>query len=131
MSPALLVIIGLVAVAVIIWRMMIPNLSGVIELAKERGDIAPVIEAVRALRSSARPTAYNHAIRRLWDDYERPLAIELVKELAKSHGSAMIAQYWLKQVLQVEPQLARDKIPEDFLKRYYRPEVAAQCGPVG
>ena len=131
MSPTLFVIIGLVVVGIIVWRLMIPSLVGVIAQAKEQGAITPIVEAVEQLRPSARPTAYNHAIRRLWDEYERPLAIELVKELAEKHSSTLIAQYWLKQVLQVEPKMARETLPKDFLKRYYHPEVAAQCGPVG
>lgn len=132
MVPTYLILVGLVVAAVIIIsRLMIPNLSRFIDQAKERGDIEPIVDAIAKLKSSARPTAYNHAIRRLWDEYERPLAIDLAKELAKNHSSAMIAQYWLKHVLQVEPKMAREKLPSDFLKQYYHPDVAAQCGPVG
>lgn len=132
MVPTYLVLVGLaVAAFIIISRLMIPNLSKFIEQAKDREDIEPIVEAIAKLKPSARPTAYNHAIRRLWDDYHRPLAIDLAKELAKNHSSAKIAQYWLKHVMQVEPKMAREKLPSEFLKQYYHPDVAAQCGPVG
>lgn len=125
-----ILVVGLIG-AVIVWRSMSPSLAGPIALAREQGDITPVVEVIERMRPGARPAAYNHAIRQIWDAYERPLAIELVKVLAEKHGSALIAQYWLKQVLQVEPHLARQHITQDFIKAHYQPEVAAHCGPVG
>ena len=130
-TSTLFIIIAVILVGVVAWRFMIPSLAGVISAAREQRDIKPIIEAVSKIRESARPTAYNHAIRQLWDAYERELAIELVKELARNHHESLIAQYWLKQVLQVEPKLATKAMSREFLNRYYRPEVAAQCGPVG
>lgn len=127
-----LIIAGLVLAVVLVARwLMIPSLAAPVAAARERGEIEPVVEAVEKLKPSARPTAYNHAIRQLWDSYERPLAIELIKVLAEGHSSALIAQYWLKQALQVEPQLARKRLSQKFLETYYQPKVAASCGPVG
>lgn len=131
MTTAFWIAIGIAVLVIIIWRMMIPSLSGVINEAKEKNDITPIVEAVDQLKPSAQPAAYNHAIRRIWDDYERPLAITLVKELARKHHSTLIAQYWLKQVMQVEPQMAREQIDKEFFEKYYQAELAAQCGPVG
>ncbi len=80
---------------------------------------------------ASQPAAFNHAVRRLWDSYQRLLAIELIKELAQIYGEKPITQYWLKQVLTVEPQLAKQNLPKEFLDNYYQPEVAAQCGNAG
>jgi hypothetical protein len=110
---------------------MIPSLAAPLAEARKRGEIEPVVEAVGALKPNAQPAAYNHAIRQLWDSYERPLAIELIKVLVENHSSALIAQYWLQHAMQVEPQMARDQISREFLKIYFQPEVAASCGPVG
>lgn len=124
-------LIVLVVVAAAAWKLMIPSMNGVIAEAKDKGEVRPVVEQVERLRAAARPTAYNHAIRQLWDGYERELAVELVKELARRHSEAMISQYWIKQVMQVEPKLAGDRFSREFLEAYYQPEVASQCGPVG
>ncbi len=131
MPTTLLIAIGVLVLGFIAWKLMIPSLDGVIAKAREERDIAPIVGAINQLRPSARATAYNHAIRKIWDDYDRELAIELVKELARKHNDALIAQYWLDQVQKVEPQLARAALTKDFLQRYYQPEVASRCGPVG
>jgi hypothetical protein len=55
----------------------------------------------------------------------------LVLELARNHGSANIAQYWIRQVLTVEPQMAKEKFSKDFLRNHYQPEVAVKCGQIG
>ncbi len=131
MVTAFWMIVVAIVVGFVVWKLMIPSLAAPVREAREQGEPGPIVAAVEKLRPSARPTAYNHAIRQLWDSYERPLAIELVKELAEKHSKALIAQYWLKQVQQVEPELARKQISREFLNTYYKPEVAAQCGPVG
>lgn len=131
MSTILWVAIAIAVIGFIAWKMMVPSLAGVIREALDKKDVAPVIEAVDALRVSMRPTAYNHAIRRIWDAYERELAVDLIKYLAQNHNDSLIAQYWLKQLMQVEPELARRHLSSEFIKRYYQPEVAASCGPVG
>jgi hypothetical protein len=125
---------GLPAALVLYWivrKAMIPSMSGAIEAARQQQKVTPIVEQVSKLRPAAQPTAYNHAIRRLWDSYERELAIDLIKVLAEKHHQALIAQYWLKQVLQVEPEMARRSLSREFLQNHFQPEVAAQCGPVG
>jgi hypothetical protein len=131
MSTTVIVVLAIAIVVFAIWRSMSPSLAGVIAAARETQDVAPVVGAVDALREAARPAAYNHAIRRLWDAYDRALAVDLVRELARKHPSALITQYWLDQVQKVEPELARAALDAEFLRLYYRPEVAARCGPVG
>jgi hypothetical protein len=99
--------------------------------AAETQDLGPLIATLSKRRNSVQPTAYNQAIRQLWEMDERSLALELVKELASRHGRAKIAQYWLREALTTEPAIARKVFTRAFLTEHYQPEVAAQCGPVG
>ena len=106
-------------------------LDGAIIRAVERHDPTPVTHAIDAMRTGDRPTAYHHAIARLWEKFERKLACELIVELAENHHDTHIAQYWLREAMATEPAIARDRFAESFLSEYYKPEVAAQCGKFG
>ena len=118
-------------VLLVLWSRFAPSTANLVRQAAKSGDLAPVLAALDKKCRSAQPTAFNQAIRLLWDMDRRPLALELVKELAARHGDAKIAQYWLHQALTVEPGIARKVFSRDFVARHYQPEVAAQCGPVG
>jgi hypothetical protein len=102
-----------------------------VRTAAKTEDLGPLIAVLTSKRNAAQPTAFNQAIRQLWDMDERSLALELVKELASRHGDAKIAQYWLKEGLTTEPAISRQVFSKAFLTEHYQPEVAAQCGPVG
>ncbi len=123
--------LGVLVVAFLVYRAFVPSLDGLADRAAREGDLSPVLAAIEKRPQSAQPTAYNHAIRRFWDGFQRPLAVELIRVLATNYGTTRITQYWLRQVQQVEPKLARELLGQEFLKTYYLPEVAAQCGPVG
>jgi len=97
----------------------------------EGADPAPLLAALAAVREGKKLDEYNRVIRQLWDDYNREQAVPLIKELARLHGSAPIAQYWLQQVATVEPDLARRFFDEEFFTAHFKPEVAAACGKVG
>ena len=118
-------------VLVMLWSRFAPSVGKLARRAASSGDLAPVFAALNEKRPAAQPTAFNHAIRLLWDADERPLALELIKELAARHGDARIAQYWLRQALTVEPAISGKVFSRAFVTEYYQPEVAAQCGPVG
>lgn len=124
-------ITALVVAAFLLWRLSSPPLRAALERARGQRSVEPLVEAIERVRPAARTSFYNHAIRQLWDAYDRDLAIELVKELARRHPESLIAQYWLRQALQVEPSLASRLLTQEFLERHYVPEVAARCGPVG
>lgn len=125
------ILLGVLPVAFVVYRALVPSLDRLVDQAVASGDMQPVVEAIGKKNETARPNAFNHAIRRLWDNYHRDLAVELVRELAVNHGTTAIAQYWLRQVLTVEPGMARKSFTRDFLDAYYQPEVAAKCGHVG
>jgi hypothetical protein len=118
-------------VLVVFWRLSRKSLSNIVDNALKDKDIQPILQAIESRSGDSQPNGYNLAIRRLWDSYQRSLAIELVVELAKKHGDEKIAQYWLKQVMTVEPKMAQESFSKEFLDAYYKPEVAAQCGKVG
>jgi len=131
MSGAIWVGIVTTIVLLVLWSRFTPSMGKLVRRAARSGDLAPVLAALTRKRPAAQPTAFNQAIRLLWDMDERALALDLVKELAARYGEARIAQYWLKQALTVEPALAHKAFSTDFVTQHYRPEVAAQCGPVG
>jgi len=108
-----------------------PSLDKAVGKALEAGDVGPIIKAIDALGPGQRTSAFNHAIRNLWDRYDREMAMPLIKELAERHGDALIAQYWMKQSLEVEPQIARAVLTREFLEQHFKPDLAARCGPVG
>ena len=114
-----------------VWGAFSASLDRAIDAAAKAGDPAPALAAIAKRSPDAQPTAYNHAIRRLWDAYERQIAARLVCELGHHHDSSKITQYWIQQVMSTEPAIAREAFSEDFLSAHYQPEVAATCGKVG
>jgi hypothetical protein len=120
-----------VLIAFWIFRMMVPPLDSIVDRAVQQNDLKDVVQAIEARREGAQPAAYNRAIRRLWDGYQRRLAVDLVKELVKNFANVPISQYWIRQVLTVEPVMAKKGLGKPFIDTYYQPEVAARCGPVG
>ena len=125
--------VGLFAVVALwlLWSWFAPSVARLVRQAVKTGDLAPLLAALTKKSPGAQPTAFNHAIRLLWDMDERRLALELVKELAARHGDAKISQYWLQQALTIEPAIAGTVFSRAFVAEHYQPEVAAQCGPVG
>ena len=125
------IIVGAVALLVVIWRVLAPSLDRAVDRVVRSGDAAPLVQEILALQPSAQPDAFNHAIRRMWDAYQRPLTVPLIQALAEHHTECKIAQYWLEQLKGVEPELARDAFETGFLESHYRPHVAATCGEAG
>jgi len=123
--------LALLVVAVVVFRLLVPSLDSIVDRAAKHGDLSGLVEVIQRRPEAVQPTVYNHAIRRLWDGYQRELAVALIRELARNFGPTRIAQYWLQQVQQVEPKLAIEKLGKEFLDTHYLPELAAQCGPVG
>jgi hypothetical protein len=130
---SVLIWVGPVALVLILllWNRLAPSMASLVRRAAKTGDLDPVLEALTQKRPAAQPTAFNHAIRLLWDMDERPLALRLVRELATRNRDARITQYWLREALTVEPAISREIFSRAFVTEHYQPEVAAQCGPVG
>jgi hypothetical protein len=131
MSTVFVVVLACLVAAVVIWQSLSGSIDKAVRAALAQKRVSPIIDALSKKRATLQPTAYNQAIRRLWDGYERGMAAELVRNLAELHHTEHIAQYWIKQVLQTEPGIARQAFDQAFLDTYYMPEVAAQCGKTG
>jgi hypothetical protein len=131
MGSTLWIFIGLMALAMVAaWRRR-GGLDQVTAQTLASGDIGPLVAHIDQLPRGAQENAYNRAVVRIWDGYERPLAIAVIRAMAERLGETWIAQYWIRQALEVEPEAARDLLDERFLIEHYRPEVARQCGSFG
>ncbi len=92
------VIIGAVLTIFFIWRLLIPSLDKIVDQAVKQKDLDVIEQAIKKRSENSRPTLYNHAVRRMWDSYQRPMAINLVKNLAENFPDSNISQYWIKQI---------------------------------
>ncbi len=108
-----------------------PNVDRALETAFETKMLTDLETALGLVSDAKQPTAYNRAIRQLWDAYERDMAAALVRKFAEARPGDRIVQYWIDQVRSVEPELAERMFEQDFLDRYFHPEVAQTCGSFG
>ena len=131
MSPVILAVIGAAVILLAAKSVFAPSIDAAAARATATKDLTPLIDLLAGRKPSAQPDAFNRAIKRLWDDYERELAAVVIKELAQRLPDEAIAQYWLDQVQKVEPELAAKMLEPQFLERYYRAEVASRCGSFG
>lgn len=99
--------------------------------AARSGDLTPLRAALQRVASSQQPTEYHRVLRRLWDGYHRDVAVHVAKEFARAHRDAPVAQYWLRQFLETEPEIAKEHLDEGFLAACFDPAVAAKCGSYG
>ena len=90
----------------------------------------PVVEFVEQAPEEKRPAMWDQAIGDLWNAYAREEAAALVMAAAR-RSDATILQYWIRQVLEVEPEIAERMFPESFLRTHFKPKVAARCGKSG
>ncbi|MBR4986825.1 MAG: hypothetical protein IKY83_13920 [Proteobacteria bacterium] len=90
-------------------------------------DVGPVIAAIDEDKSGDMATSYNSAIKSLWDAYDRETAADLIKAFLERCDSKPIAQHWLKTVTEVEPEIARKKLGEEFIIKHTNEAAAAAC----
>ncbi len=106
------------------------TVGGALEIARQKGDIGPLVAVIEAMGEENQPTAWNQAIDGLWRTYHREAAAALIVQAAL-RTDAGVVQYWIQQTLQVEPEIAAEAFSEDFLATCFRPQVAASCGKCG
>jgi len=99
--------------------------------ALEDGDPGPLLQAAGGLPTTRRSLFFQRAIAALWEEFRRDLALPLIRAFGEGHADEKIAQFWIRQALEVEPFLARKILDEDFLRVHYHPSVARQCGLTG
>ena len=124
-------IILAVVIIFFVFKTFSASLDSAIDNAIKNKNINDLLAIIKKKAQTLQPTAYNHAIRGLWDAYERDLATQIMKDLAIDHKEENITQYWLKQVMTVEPEIANLHLGTEFMNSYYIPEVADKCGSFG
>lgn len=118
------VVVCAVVLALVAWSRFRPD---PVVLA-EKGDLGPALEA---LGKAAEPTEYHRVIKRLWDGYHRQEAAKVARVYLERHKDAPTAHYWIKRVLQDEPDIAAEYLDTTFLDAFYDPGVACKCGTYG
>lgn len=116
--------------AVIIISLLLRKDGGLAALLKEAvadGNIDKLVEAAAQMPEGQRFMHYQKAISSLWEDWHRGLAIRLIKVFAVGYSDEKICQYWLRQAMEVEPDLAASIFDKEFLEQYFIPEVAKEC----
>jgi hypothetical protein len=114
--------------------MMMREQDAVASLVKEavaEGKVKPIMRAGLELDSSAQPPFFLRAIEVLWNTWQRELAAQLAHDFVMLHPNEKLGQYWLRQVLEIEPDIAEEVLQPEFLDVYYQPNLAASCGPAG
>lgn len=123
----IVVVVGLV----LLFRIMSPGrLAAAMDQARENAEIAGIVAAIEEQPEKKHPNLWDQSIGTLWQEYHREAALALMVAAA-IRSDAPIVQYWLKQAMDVEPQLAEEYFSQEFLDEYFRPSVAARCGRAG
>lgn len=102
--------------------------SKAFKVVRKTHDPSGLIAAIDADKTSDIPTEYNSYIKTLWDAYDRETATKLIQALLERNDTAPISQFWLKTLLDVEPELARTMLGEPFIMAHYKEGIAAKCG---
>ena len=108
-----------------------PGAHAMLRKAATPEDLDAVIQRAAQMPQAARSLFYQRAINDFWGQYRRDLAVHLIRAFGMTHSGEKIAQYWMRQALEVEPLIARKAMQEEFLRAYYRPTVAKECGLTG
>jgi hypothetical protein len=98
--------------------------------AQKGGELEPLISAILAAPKVEQANRWDQALGHLWRTYERETAAKLAREAAMRSEDNII-QYWLKQIMEVEPEIASEHFDQAFLMGFFRPEVAKSCGRCG
>lgn len=128
MVPYILFALVVAAVAVYLFLKRGPSPYALAMKAAEEDSISEIVRAAESLPRPQQSAFYQKAIGFLWENWQRPLAISLVKEFCGSFSDEKICQFWLKRAMEVEPGEARKVLDDRFLETHYRPEVAQACG---
>ncbi len=131
MNLLILLTLGAVGLGILLWRVTGFSVDRDIDHALKTENMDGLLEALLHRPDGAQPTVFNRAIKRLWDDYQRPRAVAFIRTLAERHEEAPIAQYWLNQLQTVEPELAKESLEQGFMERHFNANIAAKCGNAG
>ena len=131
MTTSVLALVGIVFVVALIVPMVRPRgIDGLLRQVRKSGNLRPLALALTAAPEAKRADKIDQTFTRLWNGYERETAARLLVEIAPQ-CDAMILQYWMRQVLEVEPEIAAEIFTVGFIESYFKPDVAAKCGRCG
>jgi len=130
-TPIWIALGAIALVLVTTWSWRAGGIERAVARAVSKGDVDALLELLLKRTIVTQPAAFNHVIRRLWNDYQRPLAAPLIRALGERHSDVPISQYWISQLQTVEPGLAKEHLDPTFLQDHFRPQVAAGCGTAG
>ncbi|TXD43754.1 hypothetical protein FRC96_01125 [Lujinxingia vulgaris] len=125
-----MIVAAIAAVVVVLWQFGAGRLQKPLAHAMRTGELAGVLAAVESASPAEQPTLWDHAIGELWKAYQRETATRLITEAA-ARSDADIVQYWVRQAMEVEPEIAAQYFSPEFLEAFFKPEVAARCGRKG
>ena len=129
MSGIWWIALAIVAVVVSLRLLGTGKLSSALKEARKSGEVAGVVAAIEGAPEKKHPNLWDQAIGRLWEEYHREAAMDLMIAGAR-RTDAPIIQFWLKKAQEVEPKLAGELFDDEFLETYYKPRIAANCGRV-
>lgn len=121
---------GAVVFGVLVVGLRGTELDRALKHARRTGEVDELARMISASASAGQATRWDHAIGSLWRAYARQPATLLVVQAA-ANSEADIVQYWIGQILQVEPELAQQHFSEEFLAQHFRPDIASRCGRKG
>ena len=123
------VLAGSVAIVFFVARQAFQSsgISSALAHARTTGEIDDLVTAIEASPEKEQPNHWDQAIGALWREYAREDAARLVIEAAQ-RSEANVVQYWIRQVLEVEPEIASVVFTQEFMDASFRPEIAAACG---
>lgn len=124
-------IIGFVVIGVI-WLM--GSASSVGKLVREaikNKSPEPILEEGEKLEGRKQSFFYQRAIELLWNGYHRELAAHVIRAFAAAQPGEKLCQYWMKQLLELENEIAMETLGETFIQDHYMPEIAQTCGVAG
>lgn len=105
------------------------KLDQAMDTARETGEVAGIVAVIDAAAPKKQPNMWDQTIGALWQEYHRPAALALMVAAAR-RSDAPVIQFWLKNAMEVEPELAQEIFSEEFLETYFRADVASRCGRV-
>ncbi len=123
------VIIAVVGVVLAIRLLGRGKMAEAMNKARQTGEVAGVVAVVEAAPEKKHPNMWDQAIGTLWQEYHREAALALMVAAAR-RSDAPVIQFWLKNAMEVEPELADQQFSDDFLEDYFRSDVASRCGRV-
>jgi len=131
MTAALAAMAGLVILVGIVVPMMRPKgIDSLMRDAKRSGDLTPLAAMLAAAPENTQADKIDQTCTKLWNSYEREATARLLVEIAPL-SCAPIVQYWIKQVLEIEPEIAAQVFTVGFMEEQFNPDVASKCGRCG